>query len=230
MGLDRLIARLGGLITLLVAAGAAYGVVGFVLGFVPGVELEPDQNVPWPTILPAWLLVAFFLAALAVTVIQMPLLVVQRSRKRRLARELGVRAAEWLDGSAAREAGAMGLTLLRLTAFRAHARGPNAVELSWNPPLDEVDEMIVFRSPSAFATSAETPDGQVVVYSGDETGYDDSGLDDDRVYHYTAFARSREGGWSPPAWAWVTTPSAPLHKMFLGTLRTFRIPVPGSVR
>lgn len=230
MGLDRVIAGLGSLITLLVAAGALYGVVGFVLGFVPGVELEPDQSIPWPTILPAWLLVAFFLAALAVTVIQMPLLIVQRSRKRRLARDLGARARDWLDSAVAQDAGVTGLTLLRLTAFRVRARGPNAVELSWNPPLDEVDEMLVFRSPSAFATSAETRDGQTVVYSGDETIYDDSGLDDDRVYHYTAFARSRDGGWSPPVWAWVTTPSAPLHKMFLGTLRTFRIPVPGSVR
>ena len=201
-----------------------------MLGLVPGVELEPDQTIPWPTILPAWLLVALFLGALAVTVVQMPLLIVQRSRKRRLSQDLGARARDWLDSAVAREAGTTGLTLLRLTAFRAHARGPNAVELSWNPPLDEVDEVVVYRSPSGFATSVETRDGQVVVYSGDETVYDDGGLDDDRVYHYTAFARSREGGWSPPAWAWVTTPSAPLHKMFLGTLRTFRIPVPGSVR
>jgi hypothetical protein len=229
MGLDRLIARLGGLITLLVATAVVYGAVAFVLGLVlPASELQ--EGLPWPSFLPAWLLVAFFVGALVVTVIQMPLLIVQRSRRRRLAQDLGARARDWLDGAVAQEAGAAGLTLLRPTALRAHARGPNAVELSWNPPLDEVDEMIVFRSLSAFATSAETPDGQVVVYSGDEIIYDDDGLDDDRVYHYTAFARSREGGWSPPAWAWVTTPSAPLHKMFLGTLRTFRIPVPGSVR
>jgi hypothetical protein len=230
MGLDRLIVRLGGLITLLVAACAAYGVVGFVLGLLPGVELVPDQTIPWPAVLPAWPLVAFFVGALVVTVVQMPLLVIQRSRKRRLAQALGVRAAEWLDGPASRDAGVTGLTLLRPTAFRAHARGPNAVELSWNPPLDEVDEMVVFRSPSAFATSVDTQDGQVMVYSGDETTYHDGGVGDDCVHHYTAFARSREGGWSSPAWAWATTPSAPWYTMFLGTLRTFRIPVPGSVR
>jgi hypothetical protein len=230
LGLDRPIARLGRLIKLLVAAFAVYGVAAFVASFLPGAEVEPDQYVAWPTVLPAWPLSAFFLGALVVTVVQMPLLVIQRSRKRRLAHGQGVQAGEWIDGGAARAAGAKGLTLLRPTAFRAHARGPNAVELSWNPPLDEVDEVIVFRSPSAFATSVETRDGQIVVYSGDETVYEDGGLDDDCVYHYTAFARSREGAWSPPAWAWVTTPSAPLHTKFLGALRTFRIDVPGSVR
>ena len=49
MKLDRLVERMGTAITLLVAACAAYGVAAFVLGFVPAVELEPDQSIPRPT-------------------------------------------------------------------------------------------------------------------------------------------------------------------------------------
>jgi len=158
MGLDRVIAWLGSLITLLVAAAVVYGAVAFDLGLVLP-ESELQEGLPWPSFLPAWLLVASFLLALAVTVIQMPLLVVQRSRKRRLAQDLGARARDWLDGAVAQEAGATGLTLLRLTAFRAHARGPSAVELSWNPPLDEVDEVVVARSLAGFATAPGPPAG-----------------------------------------------------------------------
>ena len=77
----------------------------------------------------------------------MPLLIVQRARKRRLARDLAARARDWLESAVAREVGTTGLNFLRPSAFRAQARSPRDVELSWNPPLDEVDEVIVFRSP-----------------------------------------------------------------------------------
>ena len=104
------------------------------------------------------------------------------------------------------------------------------VELSWNPQMDEVDEVVVYRSPLAFATSSEPVAGQVVVYSGDDAAYDDIELDDGCVYHYTAFARAHDGRWSAPAWAWAATPQLPVHTKLLGTLRMNRILVPGASR
>jgi hypothetical protein len=219
MGLDRVIAKLGVVIVALVAATVVYGVVGVVWGTLPGVERVPDQSIGWPLILPAWPVVALFAAALVVTVLQAPLIVVSRSRRRKLAQRLGAEADEWLRGGSARAVAGSGLALTKVTGLRAHARGPRDVELSWNPPLDEVDEVVVLRSTTAFATSPDAQDGQVVAYSGDEAAYADTGLEDDCVYHYTAFARSRNGRWSAPAWAWVTTPASPLHVKMLGTLR-----------
>jgi hypothetical protein len=222
MDLDRLVVRLGSLITLLVAASAAYGVIGFVLGFVPGVELEPDQSIPWPTILPPWLLVAPAFAALAVTVVQMPLLVVQRARKREQAARREAEARAWLGGQDARDLETGGAPLLAISAFRAHVRGPRDVELSWNPPLGGVDEVVVSRSLTGFALRPEARDGQELVYSGDETDYRDVGLEDSRAFHYTAFARDAGGRWSAPAWALAVTPALPLHTKLLVSLRISR--------
>lgn len=230
MRLELLVARIGRIIVALFAAGVAYGCVGVVAALVPGVELVPDQGFPWPNAMPAWPLALLLAAALAVTVIQAPLVVVLRARKRTHAERMRAAADEWLRGPAAAAARESGPALLRPSAFRAHALGPHEVTLSWNPPLADVDEVVVYRSSQAFATSVEPVDGQVVVYSGDEAAYEDAGLDDDRVYRYTAFARRREGGWSPPAWAWAATPALPLLSRLLRTLRMNRIHVPGSPR
>jgi len=219
MGLDRLVARLGSVIVALVVVGVTYGVVGVVLGALPGIERVPDQSIGWPLFLPAWPVVALFVLALVVTAVQAPLILVGRSRRQKRAQRVGAEADEWLRGAVARAVGRSGLALISVTGLRAHARGPQDVELSWNPPLDEVDEMVVLRSATAFATSPDAQDGQVTAYSGEETFYADTGLDDGRVYHYTAFARDRDGRWSAPAWAWAATPAAPLHTKLLGSLR-----------
>ena len=54
--------------------------------------------------------------------------------------------------------------------------------------------------PFATGLKLAAPEMKVVVYSGDEAAYDDIALDDGCVYHYTAFARDRDGRWSSPAW------------------------------
>lgn len=230
MGLELIVARLGKLIVVLVTVGVVYGCVGVIVALVPGVELVHDQGFPWPDAMPAWPLPAFFAAALVVIAAQAPLVVALRARKRKRAEHRRAAADEWLRSPVAGAAKESGPALLRLTAFRAQALGPHEVALSWNPPLDDVDEVVVYRSPLSFATSVEPADGQIAIYSGDEAACGDSGLDDDCVYHYTAFARRREGGWSPPAWAWVATPALPLHSRFMRSLRMNRILVPGAPR
>lgn len=84
---------------------------------------------------------------------------VLRSRKRRLASALRVEAAAWPDAAAARAAAATGVKMTRVGGFRAQARSPHVVELSWNPPLDAVEEILVYRSPTRFATAPEPGDG-----------------------------------------------------------------------
>lgn len=230
MALESLVARLGKVIGTLVAGGIAYGCTGVVLALLSGVELVPGQGFPWPDAMPAWPSVMLLGTALVVAGVEASLLVMLRARKRKHAERSRALADEWLRGPVAAVARESGLVPLRPGAFRAHARGSHHVALSWNPPPDNVDEVVVFRSPLVFATSVEPADGQVAIYSGDEAACEDWGLGDDCVYHYAAFARSREGGWSPPAWAWAMTPALPLHSRFMRTLRMDRALTPGSLR
>ena len=222
MRVDRTIRALGIVIVALVVALVAWGVVGVVVGALPGVERVPDQSIGWPLWMPAWPLPALFFAALLVVVVQAPLILVSRSRHRHAAEARGTAAARWLDGATTGTGASSGLTLLAVTGLRAHARGPREIELTWNPPLEEVHTVVVLRSATAFATSPDARDGQTTAYSGDESSFMDTGLADDCVYQYTAFGRSRDGAWSMPAWAWTTTPSSPLHKKMLDSLRMSR--------
>ena len=167
-------------------------------------------------------MVALLLAALVVTFLNVVLVMVLRSRKRRVVTALSAEAVAWPDAAAARAAATTGVKMTRVGGLRAHARSPHVVELSWNPPLDAVEEVLVYRSPTGFATAPEPGGDQVLVCRAVEVTHADAGLEDERVYHYTAFARGRDGSWSSPAWAWAATPSVPLQSTIMGGMRTLK--------
>ena len=134
-----------------------------------GARARPVRD-PWPTVLPAWPLVALLRRRACRdggpdAAAHRPALAQAQTRRR----PRSARPREWLDGAAARERRLTGLTLLRLDRFprarpRAERRG---AELEPAPGRGRRDRRATGRR-SAFATSAETRDGQVVVYSGDE--------------------------------------------------------------
>jgi hypothetical protein len=81
----------------------------------------------------------------------------------------------------------------------------------------------VLRSREAFALTTIAGAHQAVAYEGEESGFVDQALEPGRVYFYTAFAEARGAGeWSPPAWAWVTTPPERLQDVALHRLWTLR--------
>jgi hypothetical protein len=211
MGLERLLARLSRLFVVLLALALAYVVVSIVFALAARVEF------------PSWPLLTLLLAGLAVTGVYAVLVIALRGRKRKLVTALSAEAKAWPEGQAARAAGLTGLKLTRVAGFRAHARTPHSVEVSWDPPLDAVDEVVVYRSTTAFATSSEPGGDQALLCRAVEVTYADADLEDERVYFYTAFARGRDGNWSSPSWAWAATPRLPLHTKVLGSLRIARV-------
>jgi len=222
MGLERLLARLGRAVVVILVVAGGYVAFGILLALVPGVEPARPSAMPWPEFLPMWLLGALLLVALAASLLYTMLLMVLRRRKRKLVAALSAEAAAWQEGSVARAAALTGVKLTRVGGFRAHARTPHVVELSWNPPLDGVGEVVVQRSATGFSTSAEAGGDQEVVCRTVESTYVDADLEDERVYFYTAFARGNDGSWSSPSWAWAATPRLPLHSTVMGSVRTLR--------
>jgi len=211
MGLERLLARLSRLFVVLLVLALAYAVVvGIVITFAS-------------RLISGWPLLILFLATFAVTGVYTALVIVLRRRKRKLVTALSAEAKAWPEGQAARAAGLTGLKLTRVAGFRAHARTPHLVEVSWDPPLDAVDEVVVYRSTTAFATSSEPGGDQALLCRAVEVTYADADLEDERIYFYTAFARGRDGNWSSPSWAWTATPRLPLHAKVLGSLRIARV-------
>jgi len=211
MGLERSVSFVGRVFTLLLLLTIAYVAVSVLVALFFGIGISE-----WPFIV-------LILTTLAVTGVYVALVIELRRRKRRLVTELGAEAEAWPESHAARAAALTGARLTKVDGFRAHARTPHVVEVSWNPPLDAVDEVLVCRSTSGFATSPEPGSGQVVLCRSLETGYVENDLDDERVYFYSAFAHGRDGSWSAPSWTWATTTRLPLHTKLLTTLRLARV-------
>ena len=209
MKLERAVTWLGALIAWLCVVILAYGALGIVLT----VTDAPHAGI-WQETVPIWLLIG----TLAVIVVHTVLVVAYRRQKRDRAARLEREAEDWPQTGAAQAARVGAVPLLEVSAFRAHARGAHTVELTWNPPMDEVDEVLVLRSMSAFATSPEATGDQIVLYLGDETRSVDVELEDQRMYYYAAFARAG-GVWSAPVWAHALTPPLPLLRTMLGTLK-----------
>jgi len=190
----------------LIAAAAVYGAAGVVLGLVSGVERAPEELIPWAHSMPIWPVAALLLAALLSTIAYSITVLIYRSRKGGPVRRLSGEAVAWPETPEAHAALSAGSMLARVTGFRAHPLRARAVELAWNPPLGEVDEVAVYRSSSGFATSPEPEGDQQLVCRGEQGLYVDAGLEDERVYFYTAFAHDHHGRWSAPAWTWTKTP------------------------
>lgn len=169
-----------------------------------------------------WPFIVLIPATLAVTGVYTALVMELRRRKRRLVTGLSAEAEAWPESPAARAAALTGTRLTRIDGLRAHARTPHVVELSWNPPLDSVDEVVVYRSTTGFAASPEPGGDQVNLCRAVEVTFVDTGLEDERVYFYTALGYGRDGSWSSPSWAWAVTPRVPLHSTILGSMRTLR--------
>jgi hypothetical protein len=209
--LERLLVIVSRAFTVLFALTIAYAAVSLVIALLFRVGTSE-----WPFIV-------LILATLAVTAVYVALVIELRRRKRKLVTELSTEAAAWPESQAARAAAQTGARLTRVDGLRAHARGAHVVEVSWNPSLEAVDEVLLCRSASGFATSPELGDGQVVLCRSLETGHVESDLDDERVYFYSAFAHGHDGTWSAPSWAWAATPRLPLHTKLLTTLRLGRV-------
>jgi hypothetical protein len=222
MRLDRLVASLRTAFRVVLLAAAVYVALAVALVALPGVESVRPAAIPWAQGLPAWPLFALLGVALAITVVNAALVLALRTRKRRVTGETSAAADAWLAGPEARSARETGSPLIKVGGFRAHARAPHGIELTWNPPLDGVDEVVVYRSPEGFATAPDPAAGQTLVCRAVEASHADAGLEDQRVYFYTAFARGRDGSWSPPSWAWAVTPSLPLHSTIMGGMRSLR--------
>ena len=211
MGLERWVSFVSRVFMVLLLLTIAYAALSLVVALLFQVGTSE-----WPFIF-------LILVTLAVTFVYVALVIALRRRKRRLVTELSAEARAWPESQAARAAAQTGTRLTRVDGLRAHARTPHVVEVSWNPPLDAVDEVLVCRSTSGFATSPESGDGQVVLCRSLETGHVERDLDDERVYFYSAFAHGRDGGWSSPSWTWAATPRLPLHTKVLGSLRIWRV-------
>lgn len=211
MGLERWISLVSRAFAVLLALTIAYTVLGILVALF------------FQEVISEWPFIALILATLAVTGVYAALVIELRRRKRRLVTRLSAEAKAWPESQAARAASLTGTRLTRVDGLRAHARAPHLVEVSWNPPLDAVDEVLVCRSTTGFAISPESDDGQVVLCRSLETGHVERDLDDERVYFYSAFAHGRDGSWSAPSWTWAATPRLPLHTKVLGSLRIWRV-------
>lgn len=194
----------------------AYGAVAVVLALTVGVNDVPRQDI-WQETVP----MALLAAALAATVVYTVVILLYRSQKHHLTAAIERKVEEWSAADSPAR-GAAGSTLLGVTGFRAHARDAHTVELSWNPPIDAVDEVFVLRSTAGFAGTPESGSHQTVLCLGNEARCDDVGLEDDRVFFYTVFARSG-ADWSSPEWSWTVTPQLSALRIVLGTLRISRV-------
>jgi hypothetical protein len=222
MHLERLVASLRTAFRVLLIAAGIYVAFAVALVVLPGVESVRPAAIPWARGVPAWPFFALLGVALLVTVVNGALALALRARKRRLSGATSAAADAWLAGPEARAARETGSPLIRVGGFRAHARAPHGIELTWNPPLDGVAEVVVYRSTEGFAAAPRPATGQTEVCQAVEASYLDTGLDDLRAYFYTAFARGRDDSWSAPSWAWAATPSLPLHSTIMGGMRSLR--------
>ena len=177
----------------------------------------------WPDFLPDWP-IDLLLALAAVLLVGDALLwLVARSATRAERTRLQKLTSDWLFRPEAKAALAGGDQALCLTSFRARPL-PGGAQLSWAAPVGTYDRTLVLRSRGSFALAPGISVGQSVAYEGVESSFVDQGLDPNRVYLYTAFAEARGApewsapdvrGWSPPAWASVTTPPARLRDVRL---------------
>jgi len=210
MGLERVLARLGRVFIVLLLLTIAYVAASIVIALVWQVGASD-----WP----------FFIlmgSTFAVVAVYLVTLIALRADKRDLVATLSAEARAWSDSQTARAAAMAGDHLTRVEGFRANARAPHVVEIRWNPTLDAVDEVHVYRSLTGFATAPDPGDDQELISREVETAHIETDLDDERVYFYTAFARGRDGRWSSPSWTWAATPRLPLHTKLLSALRLAR--------
>jgi hypothetical protein len=198
-----------------------YIAVAAVASIFPAVEQVEGARF-WPVFLPDWPIAMFLVLTGAFFVCDVLLWALSRASARREREGLQALASGWRQRADAKMAEASGDQDLRLGAFRAQVQAGGAT-LRWTAPASTYDRVLVLRSRETFALAAVTAKGQAVAYEGEETGFVDQGLEPGRVYFYTAFAEARGAGqWSPPAWAWVTTPPERLRDVALHRLWTLR--------
>jgi hypothetical protein len=95
-----------------------------------------------------------------------------------------------------------------VTNFVARA-GDAKVDLSWTEPADlDLAAVRVLRSEVGYASGPEPGAGQVAIFEGRGTSFVNAGLQNGKVYYFTAFVRDAAGNWSAAAQA-TARPVAP---------------------